>query len=131
MTNKLLRGIRVEVILLIIIAMGLGAFGQVFMKMGMKEVGQVAVEQIVGEKFMEIATQKFVIAGVLLYVLSLGIWLAVLSRAELSFAYPLIGLSYAVVAALSVVFLGEHMSVMRIFGIAMIITGVFFVIRFG
>jgi multidrug transporter EmrE-like cation transporter len=120
-----------DVIFLIIIAMSLGAFGQLFMKMGMQNVGQVSVEQIVTEKFAQIATEKFVIAGLLLYVVSVGIWLAVLSRADLSFAYPLIGLSYAVVAVLSVLFLGEHLNTFRIFGIAMIITGVFFVIRFG
>jgi multidrug transporter EmrE-like cation transporter len=129
--NKLLRGIRLDVIFLILIAMSLGAFGQLFMKMGMQNVGQVSVEQIITEKLTQIATEKFVIIGILLYVVSLGIWLAVLSRAELSFAYPLIGLSYAIVAALSVIFLGEHLNAFRIFGIAMIITGVFFVIRFG
>lgn len=131
MRNTFLRGIRVDVIVLILIAMSLGAFGQLFMKMGMQAIGQVSVTQIITEKLTQIATEKFIVAGVLLYVLSLGVWLAVLSKSELSFAYPLIGLSYVVVAVLSSVFLHENLTAFRIFGIALIVAGVFFVIRFG
>ncbi len=131
MASNVLRGIRLEVIFLILIAVGLGAFGQLSLKMGMQAVGKVTVEQIITEKFVQIATEKFVIAGVLLYVLSLGIWLAVLSRADLSYAYPLVGLTYVIVAILSVFFLHENLTAYRIFGIALVVSGVFFLIRFG
>lgn len=129
--RSLLRGIRVDVIVLIMVAMGLGAFGQVAMKMGMQNIGQVSVTDLLGEKFVQVATEKFVVVGVILYILSLGVWLTVLSKAELSFAYPLIGLSYVVVAILSGVFFHENLTMFRIFGIALIVSGVFFVVRFG
>lgn len=120
-----------EALLLIFIALSLGAFGQFFLKIGMDEIGKVSVLQIVKEKFLEVATQRFVALGILLYVISVGIWLAVLSRTELSFAYPLIGLSYVIVAVLSAVFLHENLTAFRIFGIALIVAGVFFVVRLG
>lgn len=131
MTSILIRGIRVDVIALILIAVSLGAFGQLFMKMGMSAVGQVSITQIVGEKFAEIATNRFVIAGVLAYVFSLGLWLAVLSKAELSLAFPLVGLSYVIVAILSSVFLHENLTTFRILGIGLIVAGAFVLLRFS
>ena len=49
-------------------------------------------------------------AGMVCYGASLCVWLAALSRAPVSIAYPMLSLGYVVVAAVSVLWLNETMS---------------------
>lgn len=65
-----------------------------------------------------------VLLGVALLIASSTLWLVGLSYAELSFAYPLLGAGYAVIAVLSWLLLGEIIPLTRIMGIAVIILGV-------
>jgi drug/metabolite transporter (DMT)-like permease len=63
-------------------------------------------------------------AGFVLYGLSSLIWLWVLSRAQLSLAYPILALSFPIVVALSAIFFGESVSAAHWSGVAIIIAGV-------
>jgi drug/metabolite transporter (DMT)-like permease len=54
-------------------------------------------------------------------------WMWVLSNADLSFAQPFTALSYVVISICAVVFFHEHLSLLRILGIAVIFTGVILV----
>lgn len=63
-------------------------------------------------------------AGFILYGLSAVCWLWVLSRAQLSFAYPLLSLSFPIVVALSAVYFTEMISPMRWIGVSVIVIGV-------
>ena len=63
-------------------------------------------------------------AGFILYGLSAVCWLWVLSRAQLSFAYPLLSLSFPIVVALSAVYFTEIISPMRWIGVGVIVIGV-------
>ena len=70
----------------------------------------------------------FVALGLLLYVASALIWLGVLSRWEVSKAYPLVGLGF--VATLAVAWaLGEQVGPMRAAGVLLIAAGVVMVAR--
>ena len=62
--------------------------------------------------------------GFILYGLSAVCWLWVLSRAQLSFAYPVLALSFPIVVALSAVLFGEFISPLRWAGVAVIVLGV-------
>jgi multidrug transporter EmrE-like cation transporter len=68
-------------------------------------------------------------AGMICYAGSLCVWLAALSKAPVSVAYPMLSLGYIVVAWASVVWLGETLSITKIFGIALICVGVVLVSR--
>jgi multidrug transporter EmrE-like cation transporter len=57
------------------------------------------------------------------------VWLAALSKAPVSTAYPMLSLGYVVVAAVSVMWLGESMSPAKVLGIALICAGVVLVSR--
>ena len=63
-------------------------------------------------------------AGFLIYGLSALCWLWVLARAQLSFAYPILALTFPVVVALSVIFFGEVISPLRWLGVGVIVAGV-------
>lgn len=62
--------------------------------------------------------------GLVLYGLSALCWLWVLSRAPLSFAYPILALSFPIVVALSNVLFSESISPLRWAGVGMIVLGV-------
>jgi multidrug transporter EmrE-like cation transporter len=63
-------------------------------------------------------------AGMVCYAASVCVWLAALSKAPVSTAYPMLSLGYVVVAAVSVMWLGESMTLAKAMGIALICAGV-------
>jgi multidrug transporter EmrE-like cation transporter len=63
-------------------------------------------------------------AGLILYGLSAVSWLWVLSRFQLSYAYPLLALSFPIVVALSVILFSESVSPVRWAGVLVIFVGV-------
>jgi multidrug transporter EmrE-like cation transporter len=67
--------------------------------------------------------------GMLCYGASVCVWLAALSKAPVSTAYPMLSLGYIVVAAVSVLWMGESLSPAKILGIALICGGVVLVSR--
>jgi multidrug transporter EmrE-like cation transporter len=67
--------------------------------------------------------------GMLCYAASVCVWVAALSKAPVSTAYPMLSLGYVVVAAVSVAWLGETVTPAKILGIALICTGVLLVSR--
>ena len=70
-----------------------------------------------------LTTPSFWIA-ILCYIATFVVWMAVLTRMELSRAFPLTALTYVTVPALAFLFFGEHAPPMRLAGIAVIIGGV-------
>lgn len=58
-------------------------------------------------------------------------WIVVLDHTDLSYAHAITSLSYVSVAALSVLFLGESISLTQALGIALILAGVWFVGQSG
>ena len=89
-------------IIYILISVLCGAIGQVLLKKGMGNMGPVTltVNQLVGILW-RIGTNPYVIVGLLIYVSGTVFWLAVLSRVDLSYAYPFASLSYVVMLAAS------------------------------
>jgi multidrug transporter EmrE-like cation transporter len=69
-----------------------------------------------------------VFLGILLYILSAALWLVVLSQAEVSFAYPLVGTGYILVAILSKIFFNETLTFLKILGIILIAAGAYLIV---
>ena len=63
------------------------------------------------------------------YALSILLWMAVLSKVEVSFAYPFLSIGYVVAAVVGYYFFGESLSVIRIVGIVIICIGVYLISR--
>ena len=77
------------------------------------------------ELFLEI----YIWMGLALYGLSSVSWLWVLSRVQLSFAYPVLALSFPLVVGLSAVLFGEMVTPTQWAGVGLVIVGVSFMSR--
>jgi multidrug transporter EmrE-like cation transporter len=71
-----------------------------------------------------ILTTPWFILGMACYAVSIGVWLIVLSKTEVSAAYPLLSIGYVITAIVGALFLGEHVSLIRIAGIGLICAGI-------
>ncbi len=104
----------------ILASIATGTAGQLLIKAGVDTLGHGgAALGLVGAALLH----PLVLVGFVSYALSSGLWLIVLSRARLSYAYPLGALTYVLVVAISAV-LGEHVSTTRWLGVAGIVLGV-------
>jgi drug/metabolite transporter (DMT)-like permease len=106
----------------------LATAGQLLMKKGMITFGSFPTSQLLA-KIIPMFLNPFVFIGLFCFGLSAIFWLVVLSRVELSFAYPLVSVAYVLVALASWIFFKENVSLIRWIGIFTIILGVFFISR--
>lgn len=113
------------VLFLVIISVLLNAFGQLLFKVGMNQIGVFAFSPTNLYHFgFKIITNTAVMSGLLIYVISTIVWFLVLSRADLSFAYPLVSIGYIFSSIAAYCCLHETLSFTRILGTLVIITGV-------
>lgn len=102
----------------------LGSIAQILLKTGMKNNNIVLSFKGLLPTLIKIYMNKFVFIGSLTYALSTLIWIAVISKIELSYAYPMVSLNFVIVALLSKIFFKEHVSKVRWLSILIIIAGV-------
>lgn len=100
------------------------AVAQILLKKGMLGVGVLDVKAagVIGTA-VQVLFNPFVFAGLCVFVISMVSHLIVLSRVELSFAYPFLSLAYVVVLAYAFFVFGENVGVMRTAGVALICAG--------
>lgn len=75
--------------------------------------------------YITLLTNPFILLGIMSVGLSSVFWLAALSKADLSYAYPMISIGYIITAVASWVFFQENLALMRMAGIFIICSGVF------
>jgi multidrug transporter EmrE-like cation transporter len=103
----------------------LNAFAQVFLKKGMLNIGYFEVQlRNLLPIGMKVASNFYILLGLGSYVVSVVIWLLVLAKVEVSYAYPFLSVGYVVVTLMGYYVFQENLSWMRATGIAVIILGV-------
>ncbi len=118
------------VLSLIFVDVALNVVGQLFLKYGMSQFGNFSVSlSTLPPVFMRAATNLHVLFGLICYGLGFMVWLIVLAKAPVSYAYPLISLGYVFTAILARVVMGEAVTATRMTGIFVICVGVFLVAR--
>ena len=118
-------------LLLILASVGLGAVAQVLMKLGMTAapMREALATGAAAPVVLAVLTSPGVMGGLFLYGIATVLWLGVLSRVELSQAFPFVGLSFVLAAVLGYFVFAEAVSAMRVAGIALIVAGVVLVGR--
>ena len=103
---------------------------QILLKKGMTSIETFEITaQGLLKALPVIVFNPYVVFGMLLMVVSMGSHLVVLSRVEISYAYPFLGLSFALVTLYGYYFLSEPMNMFRITGVLLIVMGVALVAR--
>ncbi len=115
---------------LILVSVTLAAVAQLTLKHGVNQVNASSgVVELSSSSLRAIATTPAVWAGLALFGISAVIWLAVLSRASLSFAYPFAALTYVLILLFDKLVLDQPVSALRWAGVACIALGIFLVSR--
>lgn len=115
---------------LVLFCMILNTIAQVFLKTAMNRIGSFSftLENVVPIG-LKVVLSPFIILGLICYVLSVVVWLMVLSRNAVSVAYPLTSIAFILTAFSAYFFLGESLSFIRIIGIFVIIFGIYLITR--
>ena len=116
----------------IFVSILLAVFGQLLLKIGMLRIGRfsISISNVV-QQYARILLNPFVIAGIVGFGLSMLVWLYVLSRLELSIAYPFVALNYVVILLASHFLLKETVTPLKTIGVAVIVIGVYLISRSG
>jgi drug/metabolite transporter (DMT)-like permease len=117
-------------IVLILLSVTLAAFAQLALKHGMTLVNDEMAPKtfsLNGDSLRVVVGQPFVWGGLFLFGLSALVWLVVLSRASLSFAYPFVALTYVLILLFDQFVLDEHVPGLRWAGVAFIGVGIILV----
>jgi drug/metabolite transporter (DMT)-like permease len=113
----------------VLVAVVLGGAGHVMLSKGMRPVGDLteAPEGRLRGMLAQAASSPWVLVGIALQASFFFLYLALLSRADVSQVLPMTALDYIVVAVLAQWMLGEGVTVARWAGIVLITAGVFLV----
>jgi multidrug transporter EmrE-like cation transporter len=116
---------------LILMGVGLNAAAQLLLKLATRPLAHFSdfSADTLGSSIGILSKSPSFWAGMVCYAASVCVWLAALSKAPVSTAYPMLSLGYVVVAAVSVLWLGESMGPAKVLGIALICAGVILVSR--
>lgn len=113
-------------LLLIVANVAMTSFAQIVLKAGM--TSPEVIRALGGEgrlsTVVTVLLNPWVVIGLFLYGGAALVWLLVLSRVEVSLAYPFVGLGFVVTMLLAWALLGESFSVTRIAGTLLIAAGV-------
>jgi drug/metabolite transporter (DMT)-like permease len=100
--------------------------GQLLLKHVMGSIGPLGAAELISSRsvVLRLLANPVFLTAVALYSLGFVIWLVVLSRLDLSYAYPIVALSFCLVPLLSHLCFGETVSPVRWLGIGVIFAGV-------
>lgn len=104
----------------------LSAFAQIALKAGMSrpEVLGAMAQGGAGGIALAVASQPWVIVGLGAYGLGMLVWLFVLSRIDVSLAYPFVSLGIVVTMALGYLVFGEAVTTARLAGAGLVVAGI-------
>ncbi len=113
------------------------AAAQLMLKQGMTNLSPITLgpisfahDTLIGKLGMTLLN-PWVMAGLIVFVISMASHLFVLSKVEISFAYPFLSLAYIVVAVAAWTWFGEDLNQYRIAGIALICVGTVLIAQGG
>ena len=112
-------------IVLVVIA---STTGQALLKAGLNRVGDRSSTGIVGFLWRA-AAEPFVWVAIVCFCAAVAAWMFALSGTELSWGYPLLGLSYITVMLAGRIFFGDQITSGRVAGTALVLMGAFLIGR--
>ena len=115
-------------IILILSSVLLNATAQLLIRKGMLQVGQLEMKNLI-QSVLPMIGNLWLWLAMFSYAISIFLWISVLSKVEVSFAYPFLSIGYIVAAVAGYIFFNEDISFVRIAGIIVICIGVILISR--
>ena len=118
-------------LLLILLSVGCSAVAQILLKTGMSQpvvaaaLGHGGAMRIA----LQIAGNLWVLGGLTLYFLGAVVWLFVLAKVDVSYAYPFVGVGFILTLILGKILLGESITAARLVGTLLVSVGVVLIAR--
>lgn len=117
-------------IVLVLICMLLNTTAQLLLKETMNTVGGFSFTfHNVISVGLKIIFSPYFLLGIVAYVLSMLVWLLVLSRLDVTVAYPLTSIAFVFTAFAGAFFFNEPITMVRLTGIVVIIGGIYLLTR--
>lgn len=121
-------GLTLKIFLLIVLNDIGDTIAQLLMKKGLNQTGIDSINfSNIAEFAARNAASPLVWLGIFVFVLNFFLWIAILSRVDLSIAMPVGSTSYIFVPIAAMIFLHENISLLRWAGIVLIVFGIHFV----
>lgn len=114
---------------LILIGVLINAGAQLLIKAGTTALGTLVSPSGPFATVIRIVFQPYIFAGLVSYVVSVAIWIVVLSKVPVSVAYPMLSIGYVVNAIAGYYLFGESLNWSKLIGIGIIIIGVYMIAR--
>ena len=113
-------------IAILLVSVAFATAGQLTLKAAMESIGRIGSAQVsdAGQTIMRALKEPLLWTGLVLFGVSALFWLVVLSRVDLSLAYPFVGLSYVVIVALARFMFHEQVPPLRWVGVTVIAVGI-------
>jgi len=113
-----------NVLALCLLAVVMSAFGQIALKVAVERAHlTAAIEAGLVPVLMAGLTSVWLWGALVIYGVSVLLWLWVLTKAELSLAYPLVSLGFVVTMIFASIFLHEQVTPLRVAGTLLIVAG--------
>jgi multidrug transporter EmrE-like cation transporter len=117
-------------IFLILASISLNAVAQIIMRKAMLQIGEINLgNRNVLSYLPQLTGSIFLWFSFLCYGLSILIWIIVLSKVEVSYAYAFSSIGYILVTIMGALLLREQISILRIIGIFIVCFGILVVAR--
>jgi len=112
------------VLALILFTVTLSACAQLALKLGVaKPQLEMALKSGLMDAIMTAMISPLIWLGLIIYVVSVALWVWVLSKVDLSVAYPFVGISFLITMGFGAFLLDENMTPLRIIGTLFIASG--------
>jgi multidrug transporter EmrE-like cation transporter len=103
----------------------LTVYGQIILKWQVSRLGPLPLP--LADKAMVLARlllNPWILSCVVAALLAFFCWIAALTRFELTYAYPFVSITFALVLVLSALFFNEPLTLRKVLGVALIVIGV-------
>lgn len=114
---------------LILLSVLLNCCAQLLMRKGMLVHGEIGELNKLISAIPQMLTNLYLWGAMVCYAVSILIWMMVLSKVEVSYAYPFLSIGYILSAVVGYFWLAEHLSPVRVAGILVICIGVILISR--
>lgn len=119
-------------LVLITLVASLTITSQIFLKRGLREIGEMKPSglQDFFSALFHLIQNKFIIIGIFIAATGAFFWLIVISKMDLTVAFPISGAIFFVLLFLvSWLFLGETITVVKVLGVLLILLGAYMILN--